>query len=57
MFQSTFHVNTFKPWNPHSTKYPQSYNVHKTLNPVTAQNIAKDGSELYSYLKLVVATR
>lgn len=34
MFQSAFHVNNFKPWNPRPAKPPQSHYIHKTPNPL-----------------------
>ena len=34
MFQSAFHVNNFKPWNPRPARTPKSHYIHKTPNPL-----------------------
>ena len=34
IFQSTFHINNFKPLNHHPAKPPKSYYIHKTPNPL-----------------------
>ena len=34
MFQSAFHLNNFKPWNPRPAKPPKSHYINKTPNPL-----------------------
>lgn len=38
MFQFTFRVNNFKPWNLHLANAPRSHDINKTPNPLRYQS-------------------